>query len=365
MSELDLLYSILDLARWAPSGDNTQPWRFEIKGEYELVVHGFDTRDHCVYDLDGHPSQMALGALLETMRIAATGHGLRTEVFRRVNTPDETPTFEVRFVPESSLRPSPLIPFITTRAVQRRPMSMRPLTIEQTTALKASVGPDYQIVAFQSLGERWNVSKLLFRNAKLRLTMPEAYHVHRSVIEWNARFSEDRIPEQAIGVDPLTAKLMRWVMQSWPRVEFFNTWLGGTIMPRIQLDLIPGMVCAAHFAVAAKVAPKSIDDYIAAGRALQRFWLEVARLGLWLQPEMTPVIFGRYHREQTNYTTNPSVQALGKQVASKFTTLLGEELVGRVVFLARVGAGCAPVARSTRIPLSRLTWTSNSHKWCN
>jgi nitroreductase len=24
---------ILDLARWAPSGDNTQPWRFEIKGE--------------------------------------------------------------------------------------------------------------------------------------------------------------------------------------------------------------------------------------------------------------------------------------------------------------------------------------------
>jgi len=65
---------ILDLARWAPSGDNTQPWRFEIKNELEVVIHGFDTRDHCVYDLDGHPSQMALGGLLETMRIAATGH---------------------------------------------------------------------------------------------------------------------------------------------------------------------------------------------------------------------------------------------------------------------------------------------------
>ena len=24
---------VLDLARWAPSGDNTQPWRFDITGE--------------------------------------------------------------------------------------------------------------------------------------------------------------------------------------------------------------------------------------------------------------------------------------------------------------------------------------------
>ena len=55
---------ILELARWAPSGDNTQPWRFEVIDDHHLVVHAFDTRDHCVYDLDGHPSQIAHGALL-------------------------------------------------------------------------------------------------------------------------------------------------------------------------------------------------------------------------------------------------------------------------------------------------------------
>ena len=43
------LNSILDLARWAPSGDNTQPWRFEIIDETRFVVHGFDTRSDCVY----------------------------------------------------------------------------------------------------------------------------------------------------------------------------------------------------------------------------------------------------------------------------------------------------------------------------
>jgi sulfur-carrier protein adenylyltransferase/sulfurtransferase len=200
---------ILDLARWAPSGDNTQPWRFEIRGDHDIVVHGFDTRDHVVYDLDGHPSQMALGALLETMRIAATGHGLRTEVSRRMDMPEHKPTFDVRLVPDASLQPSPLIPVITTRAVQRRPMSTKPLAAEQLSALEASVGVDYQVVSFQDTRERWEVAKLLFSNAKLRLTMREAFETHRSVIEWNARFSQDKIPEQAVGVDPVTAKLMR------------------------------------------------------------------------------------------------------------------------------------------------------------
>jgi hypothetical protein len=74
---------VLDLARWAPSGDNTQPWRFEITGERSCIVHAFDTRRHCVYDLTGAPSQIAVGAMLETARIAATGQGLRADIALR------------------------------------------------------------------------------------------------------------------------------------------------------------------------------------------------------------------------------------------------------------------------------------------
>ena len=33
----EVLVKILDLARWAPSGDNTQPWRFEIVDELERM----------------------------------------------------------------------------------------------------------------------------------------------------------------------------------------------------------------------------------------------------------------------------------------------------------------------------------------
>jgi nitroreductase len=352
-----VIEQILELARWAPSGDNTQPWRFEIKGEHEVVVHGFDTRAHCVYDLDGRPSQIALGALLENIRLSASGHRLRAEVSRRLDRPDEKPTFEIRFAPDPALAPSPLIPFITTRAVQRRVLSTRALTAEQKSRLEASVGPGYQVSWFETPRRRWRVAMLMFRNAKLRLTMREAFEVHRNVIEWDAQFSEDKIPDQAIGVDPLTRRLMRWVMQSWPRADFLNTWLAGTLAPRLQLDLIPGLACAAHLAIGANAAPASIDDYVAAGRAMQRLWLEAARLGLWLQPEMTPLIFRRYHREGIAFTSSAPARAMAAEVASDLEALTGPDRAQRLVFFARVGTGRAPRARSTRIPLSRLAWT--------
>jgi sulfur-carrier protein adenylyltransferase/sulfurtransferase len=361
---------ILQLARWAPSGDNTQPWRFAIKGPDEVLVYGADTSDHCVYDLDGRASQIALGALLETIEIAASQYGLRAHVttLQSPNPPLRMPwrdrpydfvvryMFSVRLVADATLQASPLCAAIERRTVQRRPFSAKALTDAQKSALQASVGPAFELLCLETLPERWGVAKLLFNNAKLRLTLREAYEVHASVIEWNAQFSEDRIPDQAIGVDPLTAKFMCWVMQSWPRVEFFNKWLAGTIMPRVQLDLIPALACAAHYGIMPKVAPKSLEDYVASGRAMQRFWLEVTRQGLWLQPEMTPVIFGRYHREDITYTSNVPARALGAQVAAGFTDLLGDERVRRLVVLARVGAGHAPVARSRRIPLSDLLW---------
>ena len=111
---------ILDLARWAPSGDNTQVWRFEITGPDSFIVHGFDTREHVVYDFDGHPSQVALGALLETIAIAASGLGSRAVISRREAYPETTPTFDIRLEPAPGITADPLIPYITQRSVQRR-----------------------------------------------------------------------------------------------------------------------------------------------------------------------------------------------------------------------------------------------------
>jgi hypothetical protein len=350
-----VLEAILELARWAPSGDNTQIGRFEIAGPRALVVHGFDTREHCVYDLDGHPSQISLGALIETMAIAASTQGLRMTARRREGLPDSQPTFDVAFAPaDVHSAGDPLAAQIVRRSVQRRALSTRALTGVEKAQLEGALPPGYSVRWIEGFQGRWQAARLMFANAGLRLTMPEAYQVHRDVIEWGARYSTDRIPDQALGVDAITARLMRTIMRSWDRVAFFNRYLGGTLAPRLQMDLVPGLACAAHFVIVADRPARGIDDYVAAGRAVQRFWLTTTALELQLQPELTPLIFARYVREGRVFSAAPGMEALARTLSARCAALIGADTLQHAVFMGRVGAGPSARARSLRRPLREL-----------
>ena len=352
---------ILDLARWAPSGDNTQPWRFEILDERHVVVHGFDTREHCVYDLNGFGSQLAHGALLETLRIAATGFGLHAEISRRQNAPDTHPLYDVRLYPDGQVQADPLLPFIECRCTQRRPFRIHPLTVSEKHVLTTSVGNSYTILWIEGWRGRWAMSRLLFSSAKIRLTIPETFEVHRAVVQWNARYSKDRIPDAAIGLDPLTLRLMRWAMVSWERVDFLNSYLAGHLLPRIELDLLPALRCASHFILLRSEEPQGMDDYVEAGHALQQFWLTATKLGLQLQPEMTPLIFARYAHQGISLSQVMPAAQQAKDLAVVLERLIGEPPT-RVVFMGRIGHGQPPKARSTRLSLENLMHSSLAGK---
>lgn len=354
MDQLDIVREILTLARWAPSGDNTQPWRFEIVTPLHVVIHGFDTRDHCVYDLDGHPSQISLGALIETASIAASGFGQALQASRRADMPETKPTFDLHFQPRPEVGRDPLIDVIETRSVQRRPFTTRPLTAAQRSALEQAAGPDHSVSWKESFSDRLATARLMFRSAKLRLTMPEAYLVHREIIEWGAKNSVDRVPDQALGVDAATIALMRFVMKDWSRVSFFNRFLAGTVAPRVQMDFLPAIFCAAHFALRARTEPRTIDDYVAAGRKVQRFWLTATQLGLQLQPEVTPLVFSRYARERREFSATQGMSEAARDINNRLSALVGEDAAKHTVFFGRVGTGRAATARSIRRPFEEL-----------
>ena len=348
----DSLHRILDLARWAPSGDNTHVWRFEAVAPDHVAVHCFDTRDDCVYDIAGRPSQISQGALLETMAIAASAQGLRADIARRPGSSDTQPVFDVRFVPDAAIAPSPLLASIQTRSVQRRPMNTRALLPQEKRALEASLGDGYEVRWIEGFGPKLRAARLMYANARLRLTMPEAYEVHRRIIHWNTRHSNDRVPDQALGVDAATLRLMKWAMTSWGRLSTMNR-LMGTWAPRLQMDLVPGLACAAHFVIMAKGVPQTVEDHVAAGRAVQRFWLTVTQLGLAMQPEMTPLIFSSYLEQGMPFSKIDKLHGAARQLQGRLHGLIGSG-AGKPVFMGRLGAGPAPQARSLRKPLEEL-----------
>ena len=130
---------ILDLARWAPSGDNSQPWRFEIRSHAHLVVH---TRadDLGVYDLEGSAALMSVGAMLETMRVAASSEGCALRYAVRPPLGPGVPPIDVWIDESPALCADPLHAFIRSRSVQRGPLALRALDGEEKRALEGAVG---------------------------------------------------------------------------------------------------------------------------------------------------------------------------------------------------------------------------------
>ncbi len=352
---LSPLQRILDSSRWAPSGDNTQPWRFEVVDDNRFVIHAHDTRDWCVYDLDGRASQTAVGALLETISIAASAEKRTAHFNLRSDSPETKPIIEATLREAPEAETNPLYEFIKGRVTQRRPFTPKRLNFRQKQQLEAAVSKDFEIIWIEGWPAKWRMAKLLFKNAHIRLTIPEAYRVHSRIIEWDAQYSEDRIPDQAVGLDPVALKLMRWAMESWQRVKMLNRYFAGTWMPRIQLDLIPALLCGAHFVIVKKRPLENISDYFEGGGALQRLWLTSTKLGLQFQPEMTPLIFSRFIANGTNFTENAIAVRGAETLRTKLDEMIGKNHIGNAVFMGRIGIGTGPKSRSLRRALEDLS----------
>lgn len=344
---------ILDLARWAPSGDNAQPWRFEIISDSEIHVHGYDTRDHCVYDLDGWASQLSHGALLEALRLAATQFGCRTQMSIADQGDNRHIVYKVMLERDPRIAEDPLAAAIRERVVQRRPMYPARLLPDQRLALERSCQP-FSVMWLDSWHARWRMAALNARNAYIRLTIPEAFAVHKGVIAWNCTTSDDRLPSASLGAGYALLAIMRWAMASWERTSFLNRYAGGTILPRLIMDFVPGLFCSAHFVLIASNEPRSTTDRVAAGVAVQRFWLTATRLNLQIQPSYTPLVFARYAREQRQFTRVEKAKATAREIARRMDQLVGANASARAVFSGRIGPARAVSGRSLRLPLERL-----------
>ena len=347
---------ILDLARWAPSGDNAQPWRFTVRSDTEvtIAINPHDPAD--VYDFArGRPTLLSAGFLLETLRIAASGFGRNLSWQHRGGTGAVVIDAELR--PDGGVESDSLLPMVTARSVDRRPYRTTPLTGDQKAALQAALGDDVTLRWFETPAERRRIAFLNARATDIRLRIPEAYRVHRAILDWDRDFSPTGVPVAAVGLNPMAVQTMRWLMRDWSFMDAANRYFGTTLMSRLELDLLPGHFAAAHFIVLPK-RPADLDDPAATlriGQALQRFWLTATRLGLVMQPALATVCFALYGMQGTVFTQDTGILRKAEGLAKA----LAEVVPGgapRIAFIGRIGVPRSRriQARSVRRPLSEL-----------
>ncbi|MEA2825144.1 MAG: hypothetical protein QOF03_1626 [Alphaproteobacteria bacterium] len=352
-----VIEEIIDCARWAPSGDNAQPWRFQITGEDTLIVHIANESGGNVYEYrDGEPTIISAGILLETLRIAASGFQRRMD-WRYRGRDGSIYRIEARFSPDNTIEPDPLGGYLSLRSVNRWPYHLRPLRKTDKQALEAALGNRLTIDWHESAGARWRIARLVGKATDIRLRIPEAFAVHQRIIDWNGNLSPTGIPAGAIGLDDMTLRIMKWAMQAWSRTKRLNRF-AGTGGAVLQMDYLPGLCSAAYFTIRMNAKEASPDERVQAlletGQAIQRFWLTATKLGLAMQPCLATLAFAHYGRSGTPFTREAGpLRAAGKLAASVDNILAGN---GEFVFMGRLGwpRPRKKLCRSTRRSFDQL-----------
>ena len=354
------LEEILHAARWAPSGDNQQPWRFEITGEDSVVVHlAAQDPDNPYEYRDGEPILLAGGGLLESLRIAATAWGRHMQ-WRCVGSDHAAGPHRIAvdFMPREGIEPDPLHAQLHLRSVDRQAYRTRKLTDFQKAALSEAAGPTLTVEWHEHLSARWKMARLSGLATDIRLRMPEAFEVHQKVIDWDRAFSPDKMPGGTLGMARSSLPLMRWAMADWTRMQRLNR-LSGTGMARLQLDTIPGLASAAFFTMRLAGGPPApeqrVETLLRAGQSLQRFWLTATRLGLAMQPAAAVVIFADYGERRYAFTSIKALCGKAESLAKNFRRDVGAS-ASDLVFMGRIGTPHPklPFTRSIRLTLGEL-----------
>lgn len=245
-----------------------------------------------------------------------------------------------------------LAAYIPVRTVNRRALSLKKISPKHKLQLEEAISP-LKIQWFEGK-EKLKTTRLFYDAAGIRLSIPEAYATHKSIIDWDQQFSRDKMPEQCLGASLLTRKLMRFALKDWRRVNFLNKFLAGTLLPRLEMDVIPGLFCGAHFILYSEKPSQTITDFLEAGRLVQRFWLTATTLGIQLQPQMTPLIFSHYKELSINFTQNSKQIKASNKLADKLSEIIHAENITQTVFMGRIGYGSLAQSRSIRKNLNDI-----------
>ena len=351
--ERKIILDILDLARYAPSGDNTQPWRFKINTDCSVSIYNVPERDTSLYNTNKKAALFAHGALIETIAIAATHWQLKTHI-TTYPPYDGDKIADVSFGIDTTLTEDPLFPMIKKRATNRKPFTSKPLTQREKDFLLNESGPTgYSDLKFIEDSEnKAIVAEAFSMNEQILF---ENTHLHNFLFD-HVRWSKEEVRKTLDGFSiktfelPLPGKVMFKLASKENRLAFMNKIMHFS-------EIIPKQT-AKNYKASAEIgvlvaSKRSRESFLEGGRTIQRFWLATTKLGLGFQP-LSGIIFLK-HRILDQQ--GDKLSSKEQQIVEKAYHMLENafETTGKyLVFGFRIGYGEEPSANTLRIPIEKL-----------
>lgn len=336
----------------APSGDNTQPWRFRWNGS-ALYVLFVPERAESLYEVRWAASWISLGAVLVNMELAAGTRGYRLDVdlFPADGPPGVVATVRLETAPVAADLLTEAIP---ARCVNRRAYRREAIAAgarDRITALAAAV-PGVALSWHEREPARGRIAALAAQNDRILF---ENRALHTGLYRW-LRWTRDEVERSQDGMPIETLEMTAAerfgfrLLGTWPWARL----AGATGITR-GLPMRARQIYRRSGAIALlAVDGERPEDFVRGGQVMERIWLTATREGMALQP-ITGITFLLLRlRLAGGEGLGPSHQRLLARLDREFVEIFGD--VGRQtpVMLFRIGLASAPSARAPRLPLDQV-----------
>lgn len=265
LSDLELRQELVRYSALAPSGHNTQCWKFQIASNAITILPDL-TRRTPVVDPDDHHLFVSLGCALENMAQASMAFGLKAQSQFDVNTGAIT----VALAPTQAIA-SPLYRAISTRQCTRGLYDGQPLDTQELKALElAGTGSGVRVILLTAKPDMEKILGLVMQGNTTQLS--EAAFV-KELKQW-VRFGAAEAVKTGDGLYSASSG-----NPSAP------SWLGGPLFDLMLSDKSENDKCAKQIRSSAGIAVfvSNVNDkthWIEAGRCYERFALQATSMGI-------------------------------------------------------------------------------------
>ncbi|GAA4460455.1 nitroreductase family protein [Nibrella saemangeumensis] len=269
------LQLIIENAIKAPSGHNTQPWKFKVDEDHITIRPDF-TRSLPVTDPDNHELFISLGCALENLVIAADHYGY--EAFAMAHEGDDA-SIDVSLWPASRRKYATLFSQINIRQSTRNEYDGRVIPPDHLAQLNASIS--HEGVSCRIITEPYMIAAVteLAKEACMRQFTNTAFV--DELVHW-IRFNQAKAEKTQDGL--YSAAVGSPSVPDW----FGKFIMGNTVSPEHEAAKCEKLIRSSSALVVFVAKQNTLANWINVGRAFERFTLTASALGIHNAPENMP-----------------------------------------------------------------------------
>lgn len=340
----ETLVRIIRSAVRAPSGDNSQPWKFTVLGD-SILFHNVPEADTSPFNFKQASNYMAIGAALENAQIAAEAEGFATKIELFPNMKDE-PVARLQ-LQEGSTKENWLAAAIELRASNRHKYFDKPLPPDALERIRACVRPEENTrlsLMTDALQVR-RIGELVSAGERITLENRPIHSFLFKHVTWNPEDDAKRhgFYIKTFEFKPPQEAAFR-LFSHWNILRFFHPF---GVTRAIARDQARVYGASAAFG-AIKITELTPEAFIRAGMLLERVWLTTASLGIALQPTSSVPLLSVALSQGGGAELSGKHVRLVQERASSLSSEFGLNAGEHFVFAFRLGYAPEPRARTSR-----------------